>query len=157
MRRRGPLGGVAVLAAVLGTSLLLGASASGKAASSGIPAKVRAELLKVTLDDIAGQVLFTGDMQAVRTTLAKAGYATQPSARGLPRQTSVYVVALRFSETCPVPEGAAGCNQKHVLELEFLASSPLRILPLREEEQISYPDLKKLGVPVLLAAVPPRR
>jgi hypothetical protein len=142
---------------VLGISLVLGTSASGKTAKSGIPAKVRAELLKVTLDDIAGQLLFTGDMQPVRTTLAKAGHATQPSSRGLPRQTSVYVVALRFDETCPVPEGAAGCNQKHVLELEFPASSPLRILPLREEQQISYPDLRRLGVPVVLAAVPPRR
>ena len=111
MTRRGPLGGVAVLAAVLGISLVPGTSASGKTAKSGIPAKVRAELLKVSLDDIAGQLLFTGDMRAVRTTLAKAGHATEYSARGLPGRTTVYVVALRFDETCPVPEGAAGSTR----------------------------------------------
>jgi hypothetical protein len=41
---------------------------------------------------------------------------------------------------------------KTVIELAFLATQPIRKLPLWEEERFKYPDLSELGVPVLLAA-----
>jgi hypothetical protein len=85
-------------------------------------------------------------IRAVRTTLAKAGHAKQkPELAG---QTHVYLVAMRIGTKCNAPHGET-CAQKHVLELEFLASN---LETLREETRVSYPNLKKVGVPVLLAA-----
>jgi hypothetical protein len=125
--------------------------ATGVSPNGSIPAPVRAELLKVTLDDIKGTgKTFPTEIQAVSTSLAKTGHATEEP--GLAAQTPVYLVALRFLRLCDVPPGAECGPQQTVLELEFLASSPLRILPLREQLQFNYPDLNEFGVPVLLAA-----
>lgn len=141
---------MAALAAVLATSLLFCGSASATV-RSGIPAKVRAELLQES-SAYTGTMRapFSSDMQAVRTTLAKAGHATQFSSRNLPRKTPVYVLAMQTSPFCT----SMCAPQKRVLEVEYQASN---LAMLRAEYQFSYPDLKKLGVPVLLAAGPPRK
>ena len=62
---------------------------------NGIPTKVRAELLEVTLAAIRDKGDAPRDIQAVSTTLAKTGHANEDLE--LPRQTSVYVVAMWVS------------------------------------------------------------
>lgn len=145
MRRRASRGGLALVGAVLGSALVLGASAPARV-EVGIPSKVRAALLKETRFYVK-RYHFAWGIRAVGTTLARAGHAKEePKLQG---RTPVYVVAFRFATKCTAPKGETCGRQKHVLELEYLASN---LETLREELRFSYPHLKTLGVPILLAA-----
>ena len=123
-----------------------------RAAETRIPAKVRASLLKGAAECArAGEHGAISEIRAVRTTLGKAGHASDE--RNLSPETPVYVVAMRTgSHPCPQKKGETCAPEKDVLELEYLASTLER---LRQEPRVDYPDLTKLGVPVLLAAVVP--
>ena len=115
-----------------------------------IPTQIRTELLQAaTLYAEDHGYLFPREVEAVATTIAKAGHAgDHPTLSG---ETAVYVVAMRISTTCTQPPGAGGtCGpSKTALELEYLAGG---VDGLRAETQASYPNLASLGVPVGLQA-----
>ncbi len=162
MRRRGPLGGLAFAGAVLGTSLLLGTSASATG-KSGIPAKVRAELLKIALSSAAkGGDRHPYDIQAVRAP--DNVKFTPPKAPG--RENWVYFIAMHGQfRRCPKDKGGPGTGRfgalamdpaqdasqkcEDVLEITVLAST---LEPLFLSYTCDYPDLKSHGTPVRLGA-----
>ena len=156
MRCRVPLGGVVVLCAVLGASLVLGTSAS--ATGGGISMKVRAALLKKALSQAAAlndgeRGREPSEIQAVRTSEAQAGLLEKEVRTGNAIQNvgssgaSVYVVAMRGAfvfhchglgpDLCPV----------HVLVLTVSLSTKKLIAESRGRV---YPNLASVGTPVRL-------
>jgi hypothetical protein len=114
---------VAVLAAVLATSLGFGASAVATSGTTGrtIPAKVRAVLYDDVLTDVASRhITDVGTIWVVATTLAKTGYGTY----GRPGSTPVYLLAWSGHEEieCSPPPGET-CGGPDRFELEYYASN----------------------------------
>jgi hypothetical protein len=149
--------GVAVLAAVFGTLLLLGPSASGRAVKTGIAPKVRAVLLE---DALAAGALHREsspyDIQAVRTTEERlrpesplAGSTQGEQERPSHEKTPFYFVAMKghfaFKE-----HGNGGFVYEPVLTMRVFVST-MQVYPL-DRSGLQYPNLKALGVPVLLGA-----
>ena len=151
MRAKGLFGGLALIGAVLGTTLLLGTSASATA-TGGIPTKVRAELLQ----DVGGGMredLERGlDIKAVTTTEEQA---LQLEGRPIPAgftNPMVYFVAARVGPGRCQKEPCHGpLPSRYVIEFTVPVTKPS---PYLEHARIaeSYPDLNELGVPVVLAA-----
>lgn len=155
MRRRLSFGGLALFGAVLGASLLLAMSASGRV-ERGVSGKVRAALLSDALSYAwSHKADEAAEVEAVRTTLGAAGHVKSSASR--PNNTPVYVVALEaiLIPHCLVPHGERAPKCVEAFELEFRASS-LKLMRAHDSGGGSeaYPDLSRLGAPVLLS--PPR-
>jgi hypothetical protein len=113
-----------------------------------IPTQIRTELLQAASDYALDHGFENPrEIEAVATTIAKAGHAADHPTLG--GETAVYVVAMRISTTCTAPPGGT-CGQRPVLELEYLAGG---VDGLRAETQASYPNLASLGVPIVLSSV----
>ena len=141
---------------MLGASLLLAMSASGRV-ERGVSGKVRAALLSDALSYAwSHKADEAAEVEAVRTTLGAAGHVKSSASR--PNNTPVYVVALGGGPHpghCLVPHGERAPKCVEAFELEFRASS-LKLMRAHDSGGGSeaYPDLSRLGAPVLLS--PPR-
>jgi hypothetical protein len=158
-----PVGGVAAVA-VMGALLLFGASAGGQTEpKGGIPVSVRSELLKYALTKAAAEGdSHPYDIEAVLTTFAAAEGVLSAGDR-LPGCESVplcatwptYAVAMRgrfVCNTCKIPPGA-----KDPRGTVIVFNRPAKAPPPTEWSQDfglsdRYPNLKKLGLPIHLAA-----
>ena len=128
-----------------------------KAAKGGIPAKVRAELLKAAKREAAGHPYggrHLSDIQAVRTTEAQAE-RLEEEVRQLPspepplESRSVYVVAMKgsFLPRCKGGSGHHTCAGATVFVL-FVSASTRHVI--RGETGHAYPNLESAGAPVPL-------
>jgi hypothetical protein len=119
---------------------------------SAVSAKVRAVLLKDARGAAKG-AKGVWSAEAVRTTHgeAEALEGSSEGVGGIPAQTPVYFIAMRghFRHVC---HSYPGCPPSRIVEFEVSTESPGAILTgVYETSDPAYPNLRKLGVPVVLA------
>lgn len=154
MGRSAPTRGLALLAAVLGTSLGLSASA---VANASIPAKLRAELLKDAKREAAKPPFGAHhplDIQAVLTTEAKAWVLENESRKtnlacGGCGTGEVYLVAMVGGADCKSGPGVPPACPSHPPVFMFWVSPTTRTVS-RAARASSYPNLTSVGAPVRL-------